>query len=271
MRQDAHAFMWLWGCLGTRGRGTGRTPARKAFWCGRSSLLCGLHRRARARALLRVLRFGTVHDGAGCARRYRGTPYDAHVSEPRRIPFHVYMDGGHPILQCCARIDRRGPLARQDRDTSRVLLHWGGALAAPGGRRRVPFILRFLLVLVAPFVLARDAWIRDRFSCARSRADGRCAGSIGAILPPQQRGLPGEVLGAVCSLRGRGAGAILRRKTQHEAHVGAKSAVYRRRPLAPFRDRQWRARALWAVRLQRCGGRRPSFVIGRSGGKTCEN
>jgi hypothetical protein len=243
--------------LGARRRCIRSTPAWKAFRGGRSCVFCDLHRRARAHNLLRVLLFGTVFDGTRCARGFCRTPYEAHVPQPKRICVRFSVDGYLPVLQCSARIGRLGPVARQDRGPSGLPLPRCGARAPARSLRRLLLVLRFLLVLVEPFVLANETRIQRRSPRDRSLPDGYCAGSVIAILSARQSRLPDAVLDTFCGLLRRHAVAILSRISQHEASVGSNADIYRRRRLSALHCRLWRACSLWTIRLQRHGDRRP--------------
>jgi hypothetical protein len=247
-----------------RRRGIHNTPAGKALRVGGSSVSCALHRSARVHYLLRVLRFGAVHDGARCAQSFCDKPYYVDVPGPRRIFEGLCMDGYHPVVQRCSRIGRLGAIAQQNRRPSCFSLSRRWALAPRRRRRRVRCFLRVLLVLVEPFVLVNDTRIHGRSPRDRSLTDGRCARSIVAILSARQSSLLDEVLDAFCGIRRRRAGAALSREPPREA-FGSNAALYRRRRLVALCDRQWRARSLWIIRMQRRGGRGPHLELAIEG------
>lgn len=250
--------------FGAPGRGIHSTPAGKALRGGSASVSWALHRSARVHYLLRVFRFGAVHDGARCAQSFCEKPYYVDVPGPRRIFEGLCMDVYHPVVQRCSRIGRLGAIAQQDRRASCFPLCRRCALAPRRGRRRLRCFLRVLLVLVEPFVLVHDTRIHDRSPRDRSLTDGRCARSVVAILSARQSSLLDEVLGAFCGIRRRRAGAALSRIPQREA-FGSNTALYRRRCLVALCDRQWRARSLWIIRMQRRGGRRPHLELALAG------
>ncbi len=256
-------------------RGIHNTPARKTFRVGSSPVSRALHRSARVHYLLRVLRFGAVHHGARCAQSFRDKPYCVDVSGPRRIFQGQRMDGYHRVVQRCSRIGRLGAIAQQDRGASCFPLRRCCALAPLRRRRRLRRVLRFLLVLVEPFVLAHDTRIHGRSPRDRSLADGRCAGSVVAILSARQSSFLDEVLGAFCAIRRRRPIAVLSRIPQRQS-FGSNAAIYLRRRLVALCDRQWRARSLWIIRMQRRGRRRPHlglaivYIVDYSRQMTCK-